>query len=133
MCQQNKGNEIETTKRVGVVPKSQYHTYPLFCQPTFSPPPCHSTLGGVHVAEAWRAPELVGLVDVEVSHLAAVAPLTLNVGLAVTVAGLSLAAAIDKISYFSYGDVHKLRLHIFEIFDPLPPLDVYFNPKQLLQ
>ena len=29
----------------------------------------------------------------------------------------------------SLGDVHKLRLHIFKIFDPLPLLDVNFKPK----
>ena len=77
----------------------------------------------MHVAEAWRAPELVGLVDVEVSHLAAVAPLTLNIGLAVAVTGLSLTAAMDK--RFILANLKNLILMasiwmIVMSFHPLP-------------
>ena len=60
---------------------------------------------------------------VDVSHLAAVAPLTLNVGLAVAVTGLSLAATMDK--RFILANLKNLILMasiwmIVMSFHPLP-------------
>ena len=63
-----------------------------FLNPTFAVAAAELALGGVAVAEAGRAAELVVSVDKEVSGLAAVAALAFDVLLAVAVAGGVVAA-----------------------------------------